>query len=315
MIKIFRPSVFPEKTHQHGWNEVLRLMRKHLHQPTGAPAFLDDFVDISFGDNSGDPGIPYRHPWVGIIHHPVKIPVADPLLAMKGAGTMMRTSNFRESLACCKGLITFSLSNSRQIKSVLDELGSTVPVFSLAHPTALNVPQFDFDKFEKTRHINAVGFWLRRLQTFAALRTDLKKRYIFMSHRVEERKDHLRKCTQGLPQDFTVMPYLNFDGYNHALSTGIGFSDYYAVCASNTILEHIARATPILVNPEPSVVEYLGKEYPLYFRGLHDAEEKLRDMALIKAAHEYLKAPKCSLEVSYGYFIQRIREVLLKVLK
>jgi hypothetical protein len=315
MIKIFRESVFPVRTHQHGWNEVLRLMRTHLHQQSNAPAFLDDFVDISFGDNVKDDGIPYRHPWVGIVHHPVKIPVADPMLALKGAGAMMRTRAFRESLGQCKGLITFSLANARQMRTVLEELGSTVPVFSLAHPTAQNVPKFDFKEFKKTKQINAVGFWLRRLQTFAELRTDLNKRYIFMSHRMEERKDHLRKCTQGLPQNFTVAPYLDHDAYNHALATGIGFADYYAVCASNTILEHIARATPILVNPEPSVVDYLGKEYPLYFRGLRDAEEKLRDMALIEAAHEYLKAPKYSMMMSYDFFIQAIREALEKVLK
>jgi hypothetical protein len=315
MIKIFRESVFPVKTHQHGWNAVLKLMRTHFHQQTGAPAFLDDFVDISFGSNSSDPGLPYRHPWVGIIHHPVKIPVADPVLALLGAGTMMHTSLFRESVKHCKALITFSLSNAREIRKVLDEIGAIVPVFSVAHPTDQNVPLFSFEVFaQKTREINAVGFWLRRLQTFAELRTDLKKRYIFMSHRVDERVAHLRKCTAGLPQNFKIVPYLDHEDYNHALATGIGFADYYAVCASNTIIEHIARGTPLLVNPEPSVIDYLGKEYPFYFTDLKEAEDKLRDMKLIQATHEYLKSPKYAAMLSYDYFIQGMRTILTKVL-
>jgi hypothetical protein len=314
MIKIFRESVFPVKTHQHGWNAVLKLMRTHLHTQAGAPAFLDDFVDISFGSNSGDPGLPYRHPWVGIIHHPVKIPVADPLLALKGAGAMMHTSLFRESVKHCKALITFSPSNAREIRTVVAEIGAIVPVYSVAHPTDQNVPLFSFEVFKKTRQVNAVGFWLRRLQTFASLRTDLEKRYIFMSHRVDERVAHLRKCTAGQPQNFTVVPYLDHEDYNHALATGVGFADYYAVCASNTILEHIARRTPLLVNPEPSVIDYLGKDYPLYFTDLKEAEAKLHDMKLIEATTEYLKSPKFDMMVNYEHFISTMKAILTKVL-
>lgn len=315
MIKIFRPSVFPEKTHQHGWNEVLRLMRSHLHQQSGAPAFLDDFVDISFGSNSTDPGIPYTHPWIGMIHHPAKIPVADPYLAGLAADTMMRTSKFRESLKTCKGLITFSPSNAREIRKTLAEIGAIVPVFRLVHPTEMNVPLFSWEIFQKTQQINCVGFWLRRMHTFAGLRTDLKKRYIFSSHRVEERMDHLKKCLDGkIPKDCTVLPYLDRDDYNHALATGIGFADYYACCASNTILEHIARATPILVNPLPSIVDYLGSEYPFYFNDLKEAEAKLNDTQVIKDAHDYLAKINQQPMYRYDWFIESLRTVLKKIL-
>jgi hypothetical protein len=314
MIKIFRESVFPETAHQHGWNEVLRHMRAHLHQQVGAPAFLDDFVDISFGDNIADPGIPYRHPWVGIIHHPMDIPAADPALALKSTRTMMAHPKFKESLKCCKGLITFSPSNAREIRKVLAEQGTIVPVFRLVHPTETNVPLFSWEIFEQTREINCVGFWLRRLHTFAELRTDLKKRYIFSSHRVEERMAHLRKCLDGsIPKDIVVVPYLDHDDYNHALATGIGFADYIACCASNTLLEHIVRGTPILVNRVPSVIDYLEPMYPLFYADRKEAEDKLRDMGCVKAAHEYLVNRSKQPMFRYDWFIESMKSVLKKI--
>jgi hypothetical protein len=46
----------------------------------------------------------------------------------------------------------------------------------------------------------------------------------------------------------------------------------------------------VLVNPLPSVVDYLGAEYPLYFRTLEEAAAKANDLDLITAAHHYLAA-------------------------
>lgn len=314
MIKIFRESVFPEKTHQHGWNEVLRLMRTHLHQKGGAPAFLDDFVDISFGSNIDDPGIPYQHPWIGMIHHPAHIPAADPWLHVQSANVMMKQSKFKVSVKHCKALITFSQSNARELRKTLAEIGAIVPVFTIAHPTEHNVPLFSWEIFQRTREINCVGFWLRRLQSFTELRTELKKRYIFSSHRVEERLEHLKKVTQGLKRDCEIVPYLNREDYNHALATGIGYADYIACCASNTIIEHIVRTTPLIVNRLPSIVDYLGVDYPLYYDEPKQAEALARDMKALQAAHEYLKLRAASPMLRYEWFIDALRGILKKVL-
>lgn len=313
MIKIFRKSVFPPSTHQHGWNDVLKLMHDHLHQPSGAPAFLDDFVDISFGDNIRDKGIPYRHPWVGFIHHPFHIPT--PLGVLKSAGVMMAQPEFVQSMAHCRALITFSEDNARYIEKLIAHppISRPVPVFVLRHPTAVDVPKFDPAAFEEAREINCVGFWLRRLHTFAMLRTSLKKRYVLASHRAEERRAQLAKETAGLPQDFEVAEHLPAEEYDRALTRGIGFADYHACVASNTILEHRARCTPILVNPLPAIVEYLGEDYPLYYRCLAEAESKLNDLRLLRRAHEYL----CGLsqdQISYLHFANRLKTVLSHVI-
>ena len=70
---------------------------------------------------------------------------------------------------------------------------------------------------------------------------------------------------------------------------GLGFWDQYATVpgisyslvalhgasANNMVIECIARATALLVNPLPAVVEYLGEGCPFYFRSLAEAAEKV----------------------------------------
>ena len=48
------------------------------------------------------------------------------------------------------------------------------------------------------------------------------------------------------------------------LSSSVVLCLLYATAANNVVIECIARATPILVNPLAAVVEYLGPDYPLY---------------------------------------------------
>jgi len=82
--------------------------------------------------------------------------------------------------------------------------------------------------------------------------------------------------------------FLSNRNYDNLLSENIVFLDLYDSSANNAIIECIARNTPVLVNPLEPVVEYLGKEYPLYFNSLEEAAVKAEDMEQIRAAHKYL---------------------------
>lgn len=59
--------------------------------------------------------------------------------------------------------------------------------------------------------------------------------------------------------------------------------------AANTITECIVRNVPIIVNNLPPVVEYLGKDYPLYYSCYREAADKATDPELIEKAYNYLK--------------------------
>ena len=66
--------------------------------------------------------------------------------------------------------------------------------------------------------------------------------------------------------------------------------DLYDSSANNALIECIVRETPVLVNPVPSAVEYLGLDYPFYFASLEEAARKAESEHCVAAAHAYLRA-------------------------
>lgn len=81
---------------------------------------------------------------------------------------------------------------------------------------------------------------------------------------------------------------LDNDQYDHLLSENIVFIDLIEASACNTLIECIVRNTPILIRPLPSVVERLGKDYPMYWNDYTDIYNLLK-YDNIKKTHEYLK--------------------------
>ena len=78
-----------------------------------------------------------------------------------------------------------------------------------------------------------------------------------------------------------------FKEYDDLLSENIVFIDLFDASANNTVLECILRRTPIIVNKLPSVVYYLGENYPLYFNSASEVP-KLLTLENITKAHAYL---------------------------
>ena len=77
--------------------------------------------------------------------------------------------------------------------------------------------------------------------------------------------------------------------YDQIVSQSIVFLDLIDCSASNTIVECIARQTPILIRRLDPVVEYLGEEYPLYFTDLGEIPTLLTPEKVCKA-RVYLKS-------------------------
>ena len=85
-----------------------------------------------------------------------------------------------------------------------------------------------------------------------------------------------------------IINRLDNNQYDNLLSDNIVFIDLIEASACNTLIECIVRNTPILINPLPSVVERLGKDYPMYWNDYTDIYNLLK-YENIKKTHEYLK--------------------------
>ena len=73
-------------------------------------------------------------------------------------------------------------------------------------------------------------------------------------------------------------------------------------------VECLRSLTPLLVNPLPAVVEYLGADYPFYFHTLEQAAAKALDLDLIRATNRYLQDCDGRAKLSADYFLQSFRD-------
>lgn len=72
------------------------------------------------------------------------------------------------------------------------------------------------------------------------------------------------------------------------LSENVVFLSLIASVANNTIVECIARNTPLVVNRLPGPVSYLGADYPLFYENLDEVPELLTYEKIL-SAHNYLR--------------------------
>jgi hypothetical protein len=276
------------ESHRSGWRYALDALAD-LHVPGGV--MLEGFIEKKFawggdlGDLRNDPQ-PYTGPWVGFWHNP---PTVHPSFNRVGhaPADILASWLWRESVPYCRGLFTLS----RHLKRWL-ETRVPVPVCSLLHPTGQPLATFSVQRYvaNPRKRIVQVGWWLRRVESLYDLNVfSLEK--VVLSPFPETSDQHSAEgwADYGKRPGVTQLAYLDDRSYDELLAENIVFLDLYDSSANNTIVECMARLTPILVNPLPAVVEYLGEGYPFYFTDLGDAAVKAADMRLVIAAHDYLR--------------------------
>lgn len=276
-------------SHRSGWRFALSALSP-LHCDGGV--FLDSFLERTYCWGEGA-GVIYERPWVGFIHRPPKIPSWFPPEMRR---QVVENPLFGRSLEHCRGLFTLSRYHKAALEALVD-----VPITAVLHPTDLAVPQWDAQRYldGNLSEVVQVGFWLRVLHGIFML-PEGPYRKIYLTKRTREPVDVLfeleaswlrrkGRFRPSLYETAEVVDFLPDDEYDALLSRAVVFLDLYDASANNSVVECIARATPICVNPLPAVKEYLGEEYPLYYRDYEEAAALLADREVVVRAHEYLK--------------------------
>ena len=282
------------RTHYSGWHYAVQQLEPlcaedGIHVDT----FLEWTFAVELAESLRTRLIPYQKPWIGFFHNPPGIPEWHEYWS--SPQVLLSHPLMRDSLRSCKGLLTLSRTMAAWLASRVD-----VPVLALVHPTTAPKSTFSMDRFlaARERRVIQVGWWLRRLTSIAQLPVSSLQRAIL--HPLPD--DQLgpfqeaidREVLSGgapaeLVRGIARIPYQTNQGYDELLSSSIVFVDLYDAVANNTVIECVMRNTPILVNPLPSVVEYLGSDYPLYFNSLSEAGRKADDLGCIGAACQYLQ--------------------------
>ncbi len=332
------------RCHRSGWSYVIEAL-KPVHNSQGVR--FDGFVEHNFAWKHWQPGkrspqilrrmrkdgtfeqlatseeqgiTPYQEPWVGCIHNPQSMP--EWFHFQESPQTIFAKDIWKKSLEHCKGLFTFSEYHADWLRQQ-----TGMPVSTLVHPTEIPELQFDFEKFMSNpgKKIVQIGWWLRRLSSIYQLPIGRSNPMEYEKIRLvpmffDNADSYLQRLIErelevsgislepGFADNTREVIHLSNSEYDELLSANLVFLHLYDANANNAVIECIARATPLLVNPLPAVVEYLGENYPLYFTTLPEAAEKALDTSLVLQAHNYLKSCATRDKLTAEYFLQSFIE-------
>ena len=312
--KINLGSQITFNSHRSGWKYAIDALST-LHNKEGV--LFDGFLENNFAWHLEEyrregKRIPYTEPWVGFFHNPQNMP---PWFFNEfSLQNIIAGKEFQESLNECVGLFSLSEYQAEYLRQATGK-----KVVSLIHPTEIPESVFDYERFlnNKNKKIVNIGYWLRKLNSIFALPIPCGNEYNklrlipYSASRPMETIDELVNKEKKLydieiedmyVENTTTKSSLSNEDYDQLLSENIIFLDLYDSSANNAIIECIARATPVLVNPLPAVVEYLGEGYPLYYSSLEEAAGKVENFDLVKAAHEYLKDCETRQKLSQEFF-------------
>lgn len=283
--------------HRSGWAYVTDILR-HIHNPS-APYF-ETFTERRFswgawmGENLG----PILKPWIGIVHVPLEIPH---WFGQSNVFTeIAKTPSWQLSAPYCRGLFTLSRSLLESLRTV-PELAH-LPMDVLLHPTEFVASAWSPERYlhNPRRAIVQIGSTYRNLHGIHCVPPGPYQKWLAMGGSAASFKSLYAqeeaalvaagRYEPGLDAGTVYLDFLDDAAYDAVFTENVIFAEYYAASATNSVLECIARHTPMLVNPLPAIVEYLGEDYPLYFTSYEEAGAKAADANAVLAAHEYLAA-------------------------
>ena len=294
--------------HRSGWQYVINGIDEHFGTFDPKATFCDLYLDRTFHwnyDLNTKLGIiPYNKVWIGFIHHTTLTGYTD-----FNVIEMFKKPNFIESLKYCQGLFVLSHYLQENVKKIIDALELDIIVEKLHHPTEFIQEKncFSIQKFinNKKRKIIQIGAWYRDisyiyklnlgnnilgLEKSALIGPNMEGHYNSVSSGEQISRDKLVRDKIVSYSEVAIIKKLHNFEYDILLSENIVSINLIDCSAANTIIECIVRNTPLLINKLPSIIEYLGKDYPFYYDNLLDASIKANSIDLIKKTYAYLKS-------------------------
>jgi len=272
--------------HRSGWPHALEDLGR-VRAPRDL--VLDDFIERTFQHDESDRT--WQEPWVGIFHHVADLPAwLDPSAPPQ---VIFARARFVKSLPHLRGAIALSTEHAAWLRSQLPG----VPVLTVKHPTDVTPERFSFDAWRRdgNRRVAQVGWYARNSRAIYQLPAPPGTRKIHLFDDKPWIRAAMARVAANAPSRtrpetgaVEIWDYVDAPAYDRLLATSVVLAEYFAVAASNTVIECIARTTPILINRLPALEEYLGPDYPLFFDDLAMAGRHLADLARIEAAHHHL---------------------------
>ncbi len=245
---------------------------------------------------------PIQNDWIGMLHVPFDAPKW--FAYDVNPEYIFQTELWNQSLPTCRGIIC----PTKDMQYDLARWYPDIPSIAVKVPVELNVKRFDWDAYISKPKLIQVGDWLRKLQAIYMIEASEHEKIIllkqhtalFLQREIEAIGDYRNHSVK-------VFDFLSNEEYDELLSSSVVLLWLYGTAANNAVIECIARCTPLLVNPLPGVVEYLGSDYPLYIESLEDASKLLADKDKIRKGYDYLLSnERLRQELTYERFFTSI---------
>lgn len=267
--------------HRSGWRFALESLRD-LHDARGVR--LVGYVEEVFAWHAPEQREPILEPWVGFLHNPPNVP--DVFGHRQAPAEILHSRAWRRSERWCAGVFTLSRYLAEWLEPRIK-----APVEALIHPTETPAARFSLERYRANPApaVVHVGWWLRRFPSFYELPLRRLRKVLLDAGEPRMRRIHDKQVPEKAGS-VEQRSWLERDDYDRLLCENLVFMDLYDSSANNALIECIVRETPVLVNPLPSVVEYLGLDYPFYFASIKEAARKAESEECVAAAHAYLQA-------------------------
>jgi len=219
--------------------------------------------------------------------------------------------------ANCKCILTFSETLANDLSKLTDK-----PVKNIMHPLPVSKRKWSPEKYISInpKQIVQPGQSMRCLHAIFMLpKSGLKKTLLSTTCDPEKLNSLLSVEEEELGNEFRKPMLKSVDivyddetNIENWYDGSIFFLHLYDASADLIVLKCIADNVPLLVNRLPSMIEYLGVDYPLFYSCYNEAIEKAKDTDLIIQAHEYLKKRSTEHCFSLDYFISSISNFFVK---
>jgi hypothetical protein len=285
--------------HRTGWDRVESAVEAALASPRADTLFVGAVEQALLVSQE-----PLRCPWIGVSHQiPELAPGAEKIYGRKVATLDTVGDLLMASLPACRGLFTLSDCMRGRLGARLD---GRVPIETLRHPTELAVRPFRWELYgdDPERRLIQLGQWGRLMRTIYEIEAPSHAK-LWLSGKAFD-AERLRTF-MGEPaqpaSEVSMPPRVDDDTYDWLLERSLCLVPLFDSSANTALIECVARAAPVLVNPLPAVIEYLGADYPLYFDSLEEASRAAEDRERVREAHLYLRRmPKGHL--SFAHFVR-----------
>lgn len=276
--------------HRSGWSYALDSI-EHLYADTGV--IFDDFVERTFlyrRDWHND--YIYTEPWIGVVHHAPDIP--SWYLENLQLWGMIESPRWIESLPQLKMLIAMAPNLQQWLKLRYPNL----PVALIKHPTGRPAIYWTPERFMQNpdKKLLQVGWFCRNTAAIYQVRSEadywlrkshLRQKVVWVGHTEQLCQTYFRGEEHNYGFTTVIEPQGDVE-YDILLSRNIVFMEVLAAAANNTVVECIARNTPIVINRHPGPLYYLGEDYPLFYDDIAQVHE-LVTPARVLQAYQYLQ--------------------------